>query len=71
MKKVLVLDWLDKYGGAERVVSSMTRLFDFNKCYTLINIMDKRDLYKTFNNKETEIIESNIKIFGRHFRMRF
>ena len=71
MKKVLVLDWLDKYGGAERVVSSMTRLFDFNKCYTLINIMDKRDLYKTFNNKETEIIESNIKIFGRHFRMLF
>ena len=71
MKKVLVLDWLDKYGGAERGVSSITRLFDFKKCYTLINIMDKEDVYKTFSDKKVEIVQSNIKFFGRYFRMLF
>ena len=29
MKKAIVVDWLDKYGGAERVVSSMTKIFQF------------------------------------------
>lgn len=71
MKKVLVVDWLDKYGGAERVISSITKVFDFKKCYTLINVMDKEDIYKTFSHKKTDIIQSRIKIFGRNFRMLF
>jgi len=48
MKKALVVDWLDKYGGAERVISSLTSIFDFDTCYTLVNQMKKKDLKKVF-----------------------
>jgi len=30
MKKILVVDWLDKYGGAERVLSVLNKQFDFD-----------------------------------------
>ena len=33
MKKILVADWLDKYGGAERVLTVLNRQYDFEKCY--------------------------------------
>ena len=48
MKKILVADWLDKYGGAERVLTVLNRQYDFEKCYTLINIMSNNDLAKVF-----------------------
>ena len=44
MKKILVADWLDKYGGAERVLSILNKCYDFDKCYTLLNIMSDLDL---------------------------
>ena len=34
MKKAIAVDWLDKYGGAERVISSLTKIFQFETCYT-------------------------------------
>ena len=43
MKKVIAVDWLDKYGGAERVISSLTKTFQFDTCYTLINIMSQKE----------------------------
>ena len=51
MKKILVADWLDKYGGAERVLTVLNRQYDFDKCYTLINIMSNNDLAKVFQDK--------------------
>ena len=69
MKKVLVVDWLDKYGGAERVISSLCKTFDFKKCYTLINIMKENDLDKTFPNGRIPIKETWIKSFGKRFRI--
>ena len=55
MKKILVVDWLEKYGGAERVLTALNRQFDFEKCYTLINIMSNNDLTKVFLNKNVQI----------------
>ena len=43
MKKAIAVDWLDKYGGAERVISSLTKTFQFETCYTLVNIMRNED----------------------------
>ena len=58
MKKILVADWLDRYGGAERVLTVLNRQYDFEKCYTLINIMSDNDLEKVFQDKKVQIIES-------------
>ena len=68
MKKILVVDWLEKYGGAERVLTALNRQFDFEKCYTLINIMSNNDLTKVFLNKNVQIIESNLKFLKSNFR---
>lgn len=70
MKKVLVVDWLDKYGGAERVISALVNTFSFDKTYSIINIMKEDDLKKIYSNKPL-IIESPLKIFGGKFRMFF
>ena len=71
MKKILVADWLDKYGGAERVLSVLNKCYDFDKCYTLLNIMSDFDQAKVFHNKKIEIIESSLKIFKSKFRFFF
>ena len=52
MKKILIVDWLDKYGGAERVLTVLNKQFDFDKCFTLINIMSNSDLNRVFNGKK-------------------
>ena len=71
MKKILVVDWLDKYGGAERVLSVLNKCYDFDKCYTLLNIMSDFDQEKVFHDKKIEIIESGLKIFKSKFRFFF
>jgi len=71
MKKILIADWLDKYGGAERVLSVLNEHYTFDRCYTLINIMSKEDLKKVFKNKQVEIIESNLKVLKSKFRYLF
>ena len=71
MKKILVADWLDKYGGAERVLSLLNSCFDFDKCYTLLNIMSEADQSKVFQNKNIPIIESPLKVFKSNFRYLF
>jgi glycosyltransferase involved in cell wall biosynthesis len=70
-KKVLVVDWLDKYGGAERVVSSLCSVFDFEKCYVLINKMNNENLIKVFADKNIPVRETLIKHFGSKFRYGF
>ena len=64
MKKILVADWLDKYGGAERVLSVLNSCFDFDKCYTLLNIMPETDQCKVFQNKKVPITESPLRVKG-------
>lgn len=71
MKKALVLDWLDKYGGAERVITILQKIFDFDKTYTLINVMDKDDLDKIYEKKKHQIIETPLKNSKKGFRFFF
>lgn len=71
MKVALVVDWLDKYAGSERVMSSITKVFTISKSYTLINIMKQNDIEKTFSNQKVSITESYIKLFKNKFRAFF
>ncbi len=71
MKKILIVDWLDKYGGAERVLTVLNKHFDFDKCFTLINIMSNDDLKRVFNGKRIEIVESNLRLMKSGFRYLF
>jgi glycosyltransferase involved in cell wall biosynthesis len=70
LKKVLIVDWLDIHGGAERVIGSIERLISFNEVHTIINIMKKEDLIKIFKHKIV-IHESGLKIFKNKFRYFF
>ena len=69
MKKVLVVDWLDKYGGAERVITSLCNTFNFKSCYTLVNIMKENDLEKTFIKGKIPIYETWLKVANTKFRV--
>ena len=71
MKKILVVDWLDKYGGAERVLTSLNKSFNFSRCYTLINNMSEENLKKVFQHNDIEIIESPLKLLKSKFRYLF
>ena len=71
MKKILIVDWLDKYGGAERVLTVLNKQFDFDKCFTLINIMSSNDLDRVFNDKKIKIVESNLRLVRSGFRYLF
>ena len=71
MKKLIVVDWLDKYGGAERVISSLTTIFQFDTCYTLVNLMSKQDQNQVFSEKTTIIKNSPLQLLKRKFRYLF
>lgn len=68
MKKILVVDWLDKYAGSERVINSLHKVLKFDECYTLVNIMSKQDLNKTFNGNIPKINHTLLNLFGKKFR---
>jgi len=71
IKKVLVADWLDAYGGAERVIKSINEVFKFDKTYTLICLMKKTDLFKIYQTETPNVEETSIKYFGSGFRYFF
>jgi len=71
MRKVIVVDWLDTYGGAERVIKSLYSIFSFDKCYTLINIMSKNNQNKIFSKHPAIIKETTLKHCGSKFRWFF
>ncbi|MGI9527373.1 MAG: glycosyltransferase [Weeksellaceae bacterium] len=71
MKKVIIVDWLDKYGGAERVISMLQKVFNFSETYTLTNIMSEDDLAKIYHNQPNEIYTSPLKRTGKFFRYFF
>lgn len=71
MKRVLVVDWLDKFGGAERVIATLQQTFDFETTYTLTNIMKTDDLQKVYGTNNPNIISTKLQKFGRYFRAFF
>ena len=71
MKKILVADWLDAYGGAERVIKTLNKMYCFNKTYTLTCLMKEENLSKIYPEENPLIIESNLKIFKQYFRYFF
>jgi glycosyltransferase involved in cell wall biosynthesis len=66
-KTVLVMDWLDAYGGSEKVAKYLHEEFKFDKVYILVNVMNKENLFNVFN-EEIEIETSFIQFFGKNFR---
>jgi glycosyltransferase involved in cell wall biosynthesis len=68
MKKALVVDWLDKYAGSERVIKSLDNIFKFDNYYSLVNIMSQEDTKKTFNGKLPNIVSTNLDLLGSRFR---
>ncbi len=71
MKKAIVIDWLDKYGGAERVIGVFERIFSFDVTYTLANIMPKEELEKIYTRGNPVINETPLKKLGKKFRTLF
>ena len=66
-KVALVVDWLDAYGGAERIVKYLNEIYHFEEVYTLVNIMPKDKLNLMFD-KGVDIKTSPLQVFGSHFR---
>ena len=52
MKKALVVDWLDKYGGAEKVIQALEASVNFDEIHCLVNIMNTAELNKVFPNRQ-------------------
>ena len=48
MKKALVVDWLDKYGGAEKVIQTLEECFIFDEVYALVNVMEANEKNKIY-----------------------
>lgn len=69
MKKVLIADWLDKYGGAERTIRSLCSVFHFQKCFVLTNRMKPAEVEKTLNGQNMPIVQTFLKYTGSNFRM--
>lgn len=69
MKKALIHDWIDQYGGAERVLAAISETMDFDYYYVYVNTMSKTEVLKVFGFKPVDIVESNIfKRFRSTFR---
>ena len=71
IKKVLIADWLDAYGGAERVIKSINEVCRFDQTFTLICLMSKENLFKIYQSTNPKIFQSGIKFFGKPFRYFF
>lgn len=72
VSKVLIIDWLDKYGGAERVIAHFQKIFVFPKVITLANIMQKHELAEIFPSIDnTKITETIVGKLGKRFRVFF
>lgn len=71
LKKIIIIDWLDKYGGAERVIKSMNEVLNFNQVYTLVNIMKPKELQEIFPDKSIPITTTSLQLCGKSFRYFF
>ena len=67
MKKALVVDWLDKYGGAEKVIQALEKAIQFDEIHSLVNIMKVTELKVVFPHNQ-EIKTTYLQKFGAKFR---
>ena len=58
MRSALITDWLDKYGGAERVLTAICELYQFDYYYAYVNKMSSDDLKKVFSTKNVQVVDS-------------
>jgi len=68
-RAILVMDWLDSYAGSEQVVKYLNQIYEFEKVYTLINIMSKENIEKIFGKTPIPIHSTSLSVFGKHFRI--
>lgn len=68
MKTAFITDWLDKYGGAERVVTAINEIYKFDYYYAYVNRMSKENQKKTFGERDVNVISSNL-MFKYKFRV--
>jgi len=60
MKSAFITDWLDKYGGAERVVTAINEIYEFDYYYAYVNKMTPELQRKTFADRDVKVISSTI-----------
>lgn len=65
--EVLVVDWLDLYGGAEKVISVIDEIYEFDKVYTLVDIRKEIEKPKFFISNP-KIISTKLQFLGKNFR---
>lgn len=65
---VLVVDWLDLYGGAEKVISEIDEIYEFDKVYTLVDVRKESTKPKFFKNNP-EIVSTKLQLLGKYFRI--
>lgn len=63
----IVTDWLDLYGGAERVVKKITEIYPIKSVYTLTDQRDSKSKHLFFEGSP-EINTSVLKLLGSKFR---
>ena len=69
MKIAVIHDWLDKYGGAERVINSLDKIIKFDYFFAYADVMNDVDKRRMFNGRYPDIISSNIlRYLGGAFR---
>ncbi len=67
MKKALIHDWLDLYGGAERILTAISEAHDFDYYYTYVNKMSDADLKRTFAGKKVKVEDAILFRPVKHF----
>lgn len=69
MKQALIHDWLDKYGGAERVITAISEVMRFDYYYAYVNKMADDDLKRVFANRHVDVEQSALMArFQPYFR---
>ncbi|MDI9880070.1 glycosyltransferase [Flectobacillus longus] len=71
MRKTLVVDWLDLYGGAEKVIAVLYEELKFEEIWCLIDIMSQSEKNRLFGTPNVTIKQTSLRIFGKRFRFIF
>lgn len=67
IKRVLIADWLDLYGGAEKVITILDEIIHFDEVYTLTDVRQE-DSKQNFFVGNPKIITAQLQVFGKYFR---
>lgn len=62
------MDWLDAFAGSEQLVIYLHQVYNFDKLYTLINVMPEENLKRMFGKKKMIIKTSFLRFLGKNFR---